>query len=70
MMDSIHFTEIVAQAKRDDIERAVQRQKLLAQIDAQKHGLRPRHAIAAVLMRLANVIDEGAGGRVTATAAQ
>lgn len=70
MLDNMQVAEVLARAKQRDIERAVERYKLLAQIDAPKHSLHPRQAIAAVLMRLAMVIDEGAGGRTTATAAQ
>lgn len=67
-MDSIQFTEIFAQAKRDDIERALARQKLLAQIDERAVGLHPRQALAGALVRLAMIIDAGAGSRATATA--
>ena len=45
MLDSIQITEMFLQSKRDDIERVVQRQKLLAEIDQPKRGLRPRQAV-------------------------
>jgi hypothetical protein len=68
MLDSIHFTEILAQSKREDIERKVRRQKLLAEIDAPDTGLHARQAIAGALMRLATIIDASATGREAATA--
>ena len=70
MLDSIQITEIFLQSKHDDIERVVQRQKLLAEIDRPKRGLRPRQAVASALMRIAMVIDESAGGRMVGTAAR
>jgi hypothetical protein len=68
MLDTIEG--IFAQAKRDDIERVVQRQKLRAEIDQPKRGSRLRRAVAGALMRIAMVIDESADGRIVETAAQ
>jgi hypothetical protein len=70
MLDSIQITEMFLQSKRDDIERVVQRQKLLAEIDQAKRGVRARQAVACALMRIARVIDESADGRIAAPAAQ
>ncbi len=70
MLDGIQITEMVLRSKRDDIERVVERQKLLAKIDRPRRALHPRQAVAGALMRIAMVIDESAGGRIAGTAAQ
>jgi hypothetical protein len=68
MLDSIQFAEIFAQSKRDDIERNVARGRLLAQIGERGSGLRVRQAIAGALVRLATIIDAGAGAHKPAGA--
>ena len=70
MWDSSPITEMLARSKCDDIERVAQRQKLLPEIDQPKRGLRPRHAVAGALMRIALVIDESAGRPIVGTAAR
>jgi hypothetical protein len=67
-LDSIQFTEIIAQSKRDELERTVERRRMLSQIDVPATGMHPRRAIASALMRLATIIDANAGSRAAAAA--
>jgi hypothetical protein len=68
MLDSLQIAEIIAATKREEIERVVKRQRLLAEAGAPDTRLHPRQAIAEALMRLARVIDDGAGHRTAAPA--
>ena len=70
MLNSIQIVEMYVQAKRDDIERAAERQRLVREAPEAGRCLHPRRMIAAGLVRLAMLIDESAGWRFAATAAR
>jgi hypothetical protein len=68
LSESVLITEIFAETKRRDLERGVERQRLLADIGQQDTGLHPRRAVAGALVRLATLIDSNAGTRTAAAA--
>ena len=69
MIDSVQVREMLVQMKRAEIEQAVERHRLLAQIGARDDRLRLRQAVARGLVRLAIAIDSGVGRRAAATTA-
>ena len=69
MIDSVQIRAMLVQMKRAEIEQAVERHRLLAQIGARDDGLRVRRAVARALVRLAMAIDSGVGRRSAATTA-
>ena len=68
MLENMQAAEMLAAAKQRDIERAADRGRMLAEIGPRDTGVHLRQTIAAALVRLATMIDAGAGAQTTAAA--
>jgi hypothetical protein len=68
VLENIQLTEIIATARRREIEHLAERRRLLAHLDPAPRAFQPRRAIAAGLVRLAMIIDASAGRRAAAGA--
>jgi hypothetical protein len=63
MSEGMFMTEIVAQAKVDDLKRAIERARVEAIIDAPASHLSVRGTLASALVRIAMFVDANAGRR-------
>jgi hypothetical protein len=61
MLDHMQLTEILAASKRRELEQSIRHHRLLEDLEMPEAGVHPRQFVAGALVRLAMLIDAGAG---------
>jgi hypothetical protein len=69
MLENLLLTDIMANCKRDDLQRATEHALLVSLAGAPDAGFHPRRAVAVALMRVAALIDSNVAARGTTAAA-